>query len=148
MDLGPQIPLNVLSKATRESRDTITQVASMINNSGMNRSQRRRLEKALKTTETITAHAQKHVNKKAYKEFQNILDVDMVHFFACLGITMYRSYHWTETEDNEHGQITSLFERVNKTMKDYAAKGIETPEIVNELDELTGIRLIPEEHRL
>ena len=144
--MNTQIPVNVLSNNAREKEDTINQLASIIKSSGCNRSQRRRFEKALKKTENITAQVQKNVNTKAYKEYQDAVDRDYVHFFACLGLTMMESYHWQESEDNDHGQITSLFERVNKTIQKYSDMGYSTEDIVNLLDERTGIRLVTEAH--
>ncbi len=144
MDLGPQIPLNVLSKTKREQENTLAEVAAMINNSGMNRGQRRRLEKALKKTETITSHSQKKLDKSAFKEYQNCLDQSMTHFFAAMAMCMYEQYHWKE--DDTHDQISSLMVRLSRTIDKYAAQGYTTEDLTKLVEDKTGIVLVPEKH--
>ena len=128
--------LNVLNRKNYMTDDVIGDVANIINAKGGNRSQRRRLEKSLGKVETIMAHAQKHLDYKAYEEYQK----------ACLGMTMIEDYNWKESEDNEHGQVMSLFERVNKKIVKYSNMGYNTEDIVDRLEEVTGIKLIPDAH--
>ena len=128
------------------SDDAIAEVANLINASGQNRSQRKQLVRKLGKVENIMAHVQKHVDNSAYKEYQKAVDSNFIHFFACLGMTMIKKYKWTENPDNDHGQITSLFENVNKTIVDYADKGYSTEDIVKELESITGIDLVPDVH--
>lgn len=141
--------LNVLNQKTIKdymSDDCIQDVANLLKAKGGNRSQRRRLEKSLSRVETVIAHAQKKVDDSAYREYQKAVDQNYVHFFACLGLTMIEDYHWKETENDEHGQLSSLFQRVDKKIKKYADLGYTTEDIVDHLDEITGIRLVPEVH--
>lgn len=138
------IPVNVLSNDLRNDEDTIDKVAAMINNSGYNRSQRRRLEKALCRTQKLTERAQKQLDHSAYKEYQAAVDKNFVHFFAALGLCMMEHYNWKETPDNDHGQLTSLFERLTKTLQKYHDMGYETEDLVKLLDEKTGILLVPD----
>ncbi len=138
--------LNVLNRKNYMTDDVIGDVANIINAKGRNRSQRRRLEKSLGKVETIMAHAQKHLDYKAYEEYQKAVDSNYIHFFACLGMTMIEDYNWKESEDNEHGQIMSLFERVNKKIVKYSNMGYNTEDIVDRLEEVTGIKLIPDAH--
>ena len=147
--MGTYQNLNVLNlKKTSDymSDDAISDFANMLKASGHNRNQRRRLEKSLGRVETIMSHAQKHLDYSAYKEYQSLIDKDYIHFFACLGMTMIEDYGWKETEENEHGQITSLFQRVNNKIKKYSDLGYSTEDIVNLLDEKTGIILVADKH--
>lgn len=66
--------LNVLSQTNRDymSDDCIQQVANMINASGSNRSQRKRLERALNKVENIYSHAQKRVDRTAYRSINTL----------------------------------------------------------------------------
>ena len=126
------------------SDDAITKVANMINTSGKNRSQRRRLERSLGKVENILAHAQKHVDDSAYEEYQKAVDKNYMHFFACLGLTMMEDYNWKE--DETHGQLVSLFKRLDKKIRKYADLGYDTDGLVKLLDEKTGIQLVPDDH--
>ncbi|SFU57576.1 hypothetical protein [Butyrivibrio sp. INlla21] len=141
--------LNVLNLKNRQdymSDDCIQDVANMINASGQNRSQRRRLEKSLGKVENIMEHTQKHLDRSAYAEYQKAVDQNFIHFFAVLGLTMIEDYGWKETPDNDHGQITSLFQRVDKKIKKYSDMGYTTEDLVNLLDEQTGIVLVADKH--
>jgi len=141
--------LNVLNQKKPSeymSDDCIQDVANMLKSKGGNRSQRRRLEKSLGRVETVLSHVQKRVDDSAYREYQKAVDKNYVHFFSCLALTMIEDYGWKETEDNEHGQITSLLERVDKTIKKYAELGYTTEDLTHKLDEITGILLVPDEH--
>jgi hypothetical protein len=146
--MGKYQNLNVYNVKQRNkdfmSDDAITEVANMLNTSGQNRSQRRRLEKSLGKMETILEHSQKYLDRSAYKEYQKAVDKNYVHFFSCLALTMIEDYGWKETEENEHGQITSLIERVDKKIRKYADMGYTTEDLVAKLDELTGIVLVPD----
>lgn len=142
--------LNVLNQKKKPSEymsdDCIQDVANMLKSKGGNRSQRRRLEKSLGKVETVLSHVQKRVDDSAYREYQKAVDKNYVHFFSCLALTMIEDYGWKETEDNEHGQITSLLERVDKKIKKYAELGYTTEDLTHKLDEMTGILLVPDEH--
>lgn len=141
--------LNVLSQKKPSeymSDDCIQDVANMLKSKGGNRSQRRRLEKSLGRVETVLSHVQKRVDDSAYKEYQKAVDKDYVHFFSCLALTMIEDYGWKETEDNEHGQITSLLERVDRKIRKYSDLGYTTEDLTHKLDEMTGILLVPDEH--
>lgn len=142
--------LNVLNKKSvlddLEDVDAISQVSAMIAGMG-NRSMRREAAKALRKTENITAYADKRATERANKELFDKIEKDMVYFFAVLGIVMYENYHWKETEENDHGQITSLYERLNKKMQFFNEQNMSTEDIVKRLEDMTGIVLIPENHR-
>jgi len=146
--MGKYQSLNVLSQKKPSeymSDDAIKDVANMINASGENRSQRRRIERSLRKVENITAHAQKHLDYSAYKHYQKAVGENYVHFFACLGLTMIEQYGWRETPDNNHGQISSLIERVDNTIKKYAKQECTTEDLVEKFEEITGISLVAEQ---
>lgn len=143
MDLEPQVPLNVLNYASKAQQDPITQVAAMINNSGMNRGQRRRLEKALARTEKLTEKAQKKLDREKYKEYKAAVDRNFMHFFATLALTMGEDYHWRE--DEQHDQISSLLERLEKKLEKLSAQGYTTDDIVKLVDEKYDLLLVSKE---
>ena len=136
-------PLNMLDNKFRQyamESDTIDDVANMINSSGANRAQRRRLEKALAKTNKLTKKAEEKIHKGIYNKYKQLTDQDFVHFNAILGLVMCNEYGWVEEEDNE--QITELFERIQDYMRKYNEEGKSTKDAVMELENLTGIQLI------
>lgn len=139
--------LNVLSQKKPSevmSDDAIQTVANMISASGVNRSQRKRLERSLRKTSNIMNHVQQRVDKNAYEEYKKAVDKNYVHFFSCLALTMMEDYGWKESPDNDHGQISSLMERVNKKIEKYANMGYSTENLIDLVEEKTGIRLVPD----
>ena len=126
------------------SDDAITEVANMINNSGANRKQRRKLARDLGKVENILSHTQKHVDNKAYEEYQRRIDKDFLHFFACLALVAGEDYHWRE--DEKHDQISSLLERVGKKIDKYSAMGYTTEDLVKLVDEKYDLQLVSEVH--
>lgn len=140
--------LNVLSNSGRDALndnimhdDVIDAVANMINTSGKNRAQRRRLERGLARTNKLTEKAQKKINNSLYEEYKSVTDKDFVHFNAILALVMYDDYRWRETEENDHGQITSLLERIQKKMTKYLEMDYSTEDICKEVYKKTGIML-------
>ena len=142
--MGKYQSLNVLSQSKRKelfSDDTVGEVANLINASGENRSQRRRLERTLRKVENITAHAQKHLDDSAYKEYQKRLDTNYLYFFSCLALTMADKYKWKE--DETHDQISSIIESVDKTISKYANQGYTAKQLADLVDKRFNIRLLP-----
>ena len=137
--------MNVLDNSFRNKvmeQDVIDTVANMINTSGANRAQRRRLEKGLARANKLSEKAQKKLDYSAYNKYKAITDEDFVHFNAVLALVMYEDYRWEEDPDAEHGQITSLMERIQKKMRKLQKDGYSTKDIVNRVYELTGIQLV------
>lgn len=130
-------PFNMLSKEYRENVDAVAEVAAMINNSGKNRGQRRRLEKALAKTSVIYQHAQNRVDKSAYKEYQHYLDENFRRFFAVLGVIMKNQYGWEESENKE--DISELFTKINSYLVEY--QNMSTDEVCKICEETTGLIL-------
>lgn len=139
--MEPNIPLNVLSN--REP-DTLSQVAAMINNSGYNRSQRRRLEKALCKTQKLSDRAMQKLDRSAYKEYRDAVDQNFIHFFAALALVCYEDYRWKE--DDSHDQITSMLERVGNKIDKYAHQGYTTEDLAKLVEDEIGIVLVPDKH--
>ena len=134
-------PLNVLNQNKDfMSDDAISQIANMINTSGGNRAQRKRLERALRKTENIQKHAQNHLDKRAYKEFQECLDSNMTRFFSVLGIVLKTQYGFEESEDKE--EISHMFDLLNTYLEEY--QELSTDEVAKICYETTGIQLIAE----
>lgn len=134
-------PLNVLNQNKDfMSDDAISQIANMINTSGGNRAQRKRLERALRKTENIQKHAQDHLNRRAYKEFQQCLDSNMTRFFSVLGIVLKTQYGFEESEDKE--EISHMFDLLNTYLVEY--QELSTDEVAKICYETTGIQLIAE----
>lgn len=129
--------LKVLNQRNPLSEDAVTQVAAMLNNSGANRKQRRKLEKALTKTQNIMEHAQRRVDRSSFKEYQNNLDVMMVRFYSVLGIVLKSHYNFEETEDKE--QISEMFETLNCYLEEYRDVSLE--DLVRMCYETTGIEL-------
>lgn len=137
-----ELPVNVLNPKFVNTDDAISEVAAMINNSGQNRSQRRRLERALRKTNNIYSHAQEKLDRSAFREYERVAEKDMVHFFAILGIVFVDDYKWKE--DDTHNQIESLFRRMSSKIEYFANQGMTTDDIVKLLEDKTGIVLVPE----
>ena len=131
-----QVPFNMLSKEYRAMPDSVEEVAALINSRGRNRAQRKKLEKALRKTENIVAHAQKKLDRSAYKEYSAAVEKDMCRFFAILGIIGKKNWNWTdqELEDN-----LDLFNAYLEEYREY-----DTDEVAKICEEVTGIILIPE----
>lgn len=140
--MGNYANLNVLSNKNRLPKDVnvdaIDQVASMINNSGKNRAQRRRLEKSLGRMSTVLTYSQKYLDHSAEKRYEAAVEDNYRHFFAILGIVLKREYGWQQTEDNE--QIADMFDKLNQYLVKY--KDYTVDQICDICDEETDITLI------
>ena len=142
--MGKYQSLNVLNQRRFvDELNAVDQVTAMIGASG-NRSSRRRVEKALSKTANITKHANKKATEKANKELANKAELDMVWLYAMTGLTLFNDYHWKEDPSQEHGQLTSFFDRLTKTMNHYNEMGYSVEDCAREFEELTGICLVPE----
>lgn len=137
-------PLNVLSSAYREKLSPVDEVAQMLTAPGVSKTERKQILRALNKTTRLTEKAQKRLDQSAYEKYRDITDLDFVHFNAILGLVLYEDYHWKEDENQEHGQITSMMERIQKKMRKYQKLGYSTHDIVKELDDKTGILLVPD----
>lgn len=137
--------LNVLAKRPNiinmEDYDPVLEVEAMLNASG-NRAQRKKLQKTLNKTEKILAKCEKSAKAKADKELDIRADANFMYVFACVGLTLNEDYHWKEDPDQDHGQITSFFERLTKKMEKYSDQGLSTEDIIKLLDEKTGVQLV------
>lgn len=120
------------------SDDAITEVANMINSYSVNRGQRRRLEKALNKTKNIYAHAQKRVDNRAYKAYEEAVDENMRRFFAVLGIVLVKNYGWSTADDND--QVWEMYDILNTYLKEY--QQYDTDAVAQICEEVTGYTLV------
>lgn len=139
------VPFNVLSNEALSQQETIEQVAALINNAGYNRGQRRRLEKALGKTNKLSQKCQNKIGQRIYKEYQETVDKNFIHFFSILALVLDEDYRWKE--DDSHDQISSMLERVGNKMNKYSAeKGYTTEDLMQIVEDRLGIVLVPDEH--
>jgi ribosomal protein S17E len=141
------LPLNVLSNQSRDNvslDQQIDEIANIINSKSTNRAQRRRIEKSIAKTARLSEKTIKKIENSAYEKYRDITDSDYVHFNAVLAMVMYEDYHWKETDEHDHGQITSLMERVQKKIRKYQDMDYSTEDIVKEVYKKTGILLVPD----
>ncbi len=136
-------PINVLSNKNFGTPATVESVNAYVSAQG-NRSQRRQVLKALRKSETIRDWTNKQAQKQLERELGDRADDDLIWLIATLADTLYEDYHWKESPDNEHGQITSFIERFVKRMNGYAAEGYSTRYLVEMVEEKTGICLVPD----
>ena len=138
--------LNVLNHNNKSNNfitndEAINKLSSMVNATG-SRSNRRKMERAINKSVKLQKAAEARANQKAFSKVAERVDDDFMYLFGIIGITMYEDYHWKETEENEHGQITSLYERLTKKMEKYTDMNYSTDDVLNYLEELTGIKLV------
>lgn len=130
--------LNVLNQKPNlpmDEEDVINKINAMVNASG-NRSQRRKIAKSLNKTSTIAEYANARADKRADARLEVRAEQDFMYIFGVLGIVLGGSYHWSDE------QITSFYTRVTKKMDKLANEGWSTEDILNHLEELTGIELV------
>ncbi len=135
-------PVNVLSNRGFTTA-TARSVDAFISSQG-NRSQRRECLKTLRKSENIRRWTEQEAQKAMRREINERSDDDLIWLIATLADTLYEDYHWKETPENDHGQITAFLERFVKRMNCYAAKGYSTRQLVEMIDEKMGIQLVPD----
>ncbi|MBR6289324.1 MAG: hypothetical protein IKR19_08315 [Acholeplasmatales bacterium] len=135
-------PLNVMSNQKRSEINQVDEIADMINKSAVNRAQRRRIEKSIARTTKLSQKTMEKLQNSAYEKYKEVTDKDFVHFNAILALVMYEDYHWKEDENQDHGQITSLMERIQKKMRKYQDLEYSTEDLAREVYKKTGILLI------
>ena len=132
-------PYNVLSNNNRKKQDDIEKIASIINNSGYNRSQRRRLEKSVSR---LSRKAQNKIGESLFRKYQAAADSNMRRFFSVLGIVLKDKYGFEESDDQE--EISDMFDVLNEYLSEY--QDLTTDEVAEICSEKTGLILIPDEH--
>ena len=136
--MGDYQRLNVLNQKDIMSDDAIKEVANLINSHSVNRGQKRRLEKALNKTKNIYAHAQKRVDNRAYKAYEEAVDENMRRFFAVLGIVLVKNYGWSTADDND--QVWEMYDILNTYLKEY--QQYDTDTVAKICEEVTGYTLV------
>ena len=132
-------PFNVLSNDNWNNQDHIDRLAAIINNSGCNRYQRRRLEKA---AGKLTKKAENKIGRNLYDKYQAAADSNMRRFFSVLGIVLKDKYGFEESDDKE--EISDMFDVLNKYLSEY--QDLSTDEVAEICSEKTGLILIPDDH--
>ncbi len=135
-------PLNVLSNKNFAPPGSVEAVDAMIQSRG-NRSQRREALKALRKSENIRAWTEKEAQKAMRREINERADDDLIWLVATVADTLYEDYHWKESPENDHGQITAFLERFVKRMNRYAEEGYSTKQLVDIIEQKMGIELVP-----
>ena len=138
------VPFNVLSQDCLDNQNAMDQITSLINSYGGNRSQRRLAEKTIKKATQLSQKAQDKLEQKIYKEYQDSVDKNFVHFFSILALVLEEDYHWKE--DETHDQISSMLERVGNKLNKYAAMGYSTEDLSRLVEDRLGLVLIPDKH--
>lgn len=139
--------LNVLSNnriselQDMNNETAVNQVLAMINTSS-NRAQKKELTKILRKVETIQSKCEKSAKDRADKELEIRADNDFMYIFAVVGLTLMEDYRWKEDPEQEHGQITSFYERLTKRIANYAEQGMSTKDIIDLLYEKSGVQLV------
>lgn len=145
--MGKYQTLNVLNQRSflddLSNIDAVNEVTCMVSSAG-NRSTRRKITKALNKTQNITKHADMRATERANKQLANKAEEDLVWLYAMTGLTLFKKYRWTN--DGEHGQIESFFEKMTSLMNQYNDAGYTIQDVADELEELTGIQLVAERH--
>lgn len=131
--------LNVLSNEYRNNLDEIDELVASLKRSGASRSERRAILRTASRQNKLSAKAQEKAQEQAYEYYKQVIDKDMVYFFTMLGLTMIEDYHWQE-KDTDHGQISSLFDRLQAKMRKYEETDLD--KLVDKFYELSEIKLV------
>ena len=133
-----------LSNPALMQQNEIDQVSAILNKAG-NRSARRSAEKALRKSSNIKEYYAKDAQRQIRERTMENGDNDLVWLICTLADTLYEDYHWKESPDNDHGQITAFIERFVKRMNRYASEGYSTKQLVDMIEEKTGICIVPDQ---
>lgn len=136
-------PVNVLNNRNFGSPATIESVNAIVNRCG-SRSQRRGVVKALRKSENIRQWTEQQAQAALQRELGDRSDDDLIWLLCIVADTLVEDYHWKESPDNDHGQVTAFIERFVKRMNDYSAKGYTAKQLVQALEKKTGIVLVPD----
>lgn len=134
--------LNVLNKPFG-TEATVNSVNAMVNSYG-SRSQRRDVMKTMHSRENIRKEFEAEYRRKLQESIGDRSDDDLIWLLCTVADVLYEDYHWKETPDNDHGQISSFMEKFVKRMNNYAAKGYSTRYMVEYIEKKTGIMLVPD----
>ena len=134
--------LNVLNKP-RRTEATVNSVNAMVNRAG-NRSQRRDVMKTMHSRENMRQEFEAEYQRKLQESIGDRSDEDLIWMLCTCADVLYEDYHWKESPENDHGQITSFMEKFVKRMNNYANRGYSTRYMVDYIEQKTGIKLVPD----
>ena len=134
--------LNVLDKP-KSTLATVNSVNAMVNSYG-SRSQRRDVMKTMHSRENMRQSFEAEYQRKLKESIGDRSDDDLIWLLCTVADVLYEDYHWKETPENDHGQITSFMEKFVKRMNSYAKNGYSTRYMVDYIEKKTGIKLVPD----
>ena len=116
-------------------KDPTDEVAEILARAG-NRSERRKILKALNKTQTIVKKANEKLTKESNAELERRANDSFGYIMAMVGIVLHDKYDWSDDEIG--GMFTEISERLNGKWSDG-----KTPEdVAKELLDKTGIELV------
>lgn len=127
--------MNDYSKYFMPTESAVDVVARQVSAVG-NRSERRRILKALNKTEKITQHAQQRVASDAKKEINERSKDSFGFIMSMFGIVLHDKFGW----DDE--KIAEMFTEVSQRLDGEWAEGKTIEDVAKELFEKTGIELV------
>ena len=133
-----------LSTNWMAQQNQIDQLQSFIDTKGGNRKNRRGMEKALRKSQNMKDYYERYAQQRIHELTMENGDNDLVWLVCTVADTLYEDYHWKESPDNDHGQITAFLERFIKRMNRYANEGYSTKALVEMIEEKTGICVVPD----
>ena len=117
------------------SPNTADIIAAKVASAG-NRSERRRILKALNKTSTIAAYTQEKLGKEARKEVEERSNESFGYIMSMAGILLHDEYGWSDDD------ISDFFTGISNRLNGEWAEGKSAEDVAKELDEKTGIKLV------
>lgn len=111
--------------------EIVNTIASKVAKAG-NRSERRKILKALNKTRTIEKYTSKMVNKKADEEVMERSNKSFGTILSAVGLALHYDYKWSDDD------IGDFFQNVSNRISNCQ----DAEELVKELEEVTGIELV------
>lgn len=123
------------SRFLQISNDTINEVCQMVAQSG-NRSQRRKVLKALNKTKNIEKYTTEMISKEKNKELEEKSKQSFGYIMSMVGILLHDKYDW---EDDKIGE---LFVEISNRLEGEWSENKSVDDVARELMEKTGIELV------
>lgn len=111
--------------------EIVNTIVSKVAKAG-NRSERRKILKALNKTRTIEKYTSKMVNKKADEEVMERSNKSFGTILSAVGLALHYDYKWSDDD------IGDFFQNVSNRISNCQ----DAEELVKELEEVTGIELV------
>ena len=114
---------------------TVDKVEDLISKAG-NRSERRKILKALNKTTRIAEHANKKIRADANEELAERANESFGYIMSMFGIVLHDKYGW------EDEQVEEMFTEVSERLSGKWSEGKTVDDVAQELFEKTGIELV------